>query len=62
MNAKDIERKKAEVVETFTALVLVYTRGPIREHARVFCEHLETVKSYGPKVNHCVFDIAILPP
>lgn len=62
VNAKDIERKKAEVVKTFTALVVAYARGPIRYHARVLCEHVETVKSYGPRVNHCVFDIAILLP
>ena len=62
VNTKDVERRGREVVEIFTALVSTYGRGSIREHARVTCEHVETVKSYGPRVSHCVFDIAILPP
>ena len=62
VNTRDVERRKGEVVEIFTALVLTHGRGSIGEHSRVTCEHVEIVKSYGPRVSHCVFDIAILPP
>ena len=52
---KDIESRKAEIVDIF--------QGLTRKHfeAKVECEHVELVKSYAPGVMHCVLDIAISP-
>lgn len=59
VNAKEIDLRKLEVVETFRAIA--NTSGLSRSAFRVACEHVEVVKSYGPGIYHCVFDIAILP-
>ena len=60
VNVKELQTKKHEVLETFTTLV--NTRWPTSNSLHVSCEHLEIVKSYGPGISHCVFDIAVLPP
>ncbi|KAL8785203.1 MAG: hypothetical protein Q9195_008736 [Heterodermia aff. obscurata] len=60
VNVKDLQTKKHEVLDTFTALVNV--RWPRSHGLHVSCEHLEIVKSYGPGISHCVFDIAVLAP
>ena len=52
---KDIESRKAEIVDTFRGLARK------RFEAKVECEHVELVKSYAPGVMHCVLDIAISP-
>ncbi|KAL8871832.1 MAG: hypothetical protein Q9174_002420 [Haloplaca sp. 1 TL-2023] len=56
----DIERRKAEIVETFTDLAKSYrTRLDWRTIFTIECEHVERVKTYAPGIIHCVFDIAI---
>lgn len=60
VNVKDLQKKKDEVLETFTKLV--NARWPTNNGLHVSCEHLEIVKSYGPGISHCVFDIAVLAP
>ena len=50
---KDIESRKAEIVDIFRGLARK------RFEAKVECEHVELVKSYAPGVMHCVLDIAI---
>ena len=52
---KDIESRKAEIVDIFRGLARK------RFEAKVECEHVELVKSYAPGVMHCVLDIAISP-
>lgn len=58
VNAKEIERRKLEVIETFRAIA--NNVGLSESASCVACEHVEVVKSYGPGVYHCVFDIAVL--
>ena len=60
VNVKEFQTKKYEVLEIFTTLV--NTRWPGSNGLLVSCEHLEIVKSYGPGISHCVFDIAVLAP
>ena len=52
---KDVESRKAEIVEIFRELARKRSGSDAR------CEHLEVVKSYAPGVVHCVLDIAISP-
>jgi tRNA wybutosine-synthesizing protein 2 len=58
VRARDIEQKKEEIVERFKALVHVHYGS---QRFSITCSHVETVKSYGPAINHMVFDIAVLP-
>lgn len=58
IRARDIEQKRREVVERFRALAVMQNRS---QRFSITCSHVETVKSYGPGINHVVFDIAILP-
>ena len=60
VNVKDLQKRKHEVLETFTTLV--NARWPTSNGLHVSCVHLEIVKSYGPGISHCVFDIAVLAP
>ena len=60
VSVKELQTRKHEVLERFTTLV--NTRWPTSNNLHVSCEHVEIVKSYGPGVSHCVFDIAVLPP
>jgi len=56
---KDIESRKKQIVDIFTALAENnHGRHPRR---KVHCEHLERVKDYAPGVVHCVLDISITP-
>ena len=57
VNPKELQSKKAEVIKLFTILANAQLSGDFI----VSCEKIETVKSYGPSINHCVFDIAVLP-
>lgn len=58
VGARDTECRKEEIVERFKALVQVHQGS---KRFSITCSHTETVKSYGPGINHMVFDIAILP-
>jgi len=58
VRARDTEHRKGEIIERFKALVQMHDGF---ERFSVTCSHVETVKSYGPGINHIVFDIAILP-
>ncbi|KAG7005080.1 hypothetical protein G7Y79_00022g053010 [Physcia stellaris] len=59
VNAKEIEMRKLEVIETFRAIA--NNIGFSESASCVACEQVEVVKSYGPGIYHCVFDIAVLP-
>ncbi len=62
--AKHIDKRKQEVVQIFEDLVEQYHVPGSRTTTpsfRVECQHVEQVKAYGPRIIHCVFDIAILP-
>ncbi|KAL8735090.1 MAG: hypothetical protein Q9181_002928 [Wetmoreana brouardii] len=59
---KDIQRRRGEVVETFTRLAEPYhTSSEATSHFDVECQHVERVKTYAPGIVHCVFDVSILP-
>lgn len=58
VRARDTEHRKEEIVEKFKALVHSHFGT---QRFSIICSHVETVKSYGPGINHMVFDIAILP-
>ncbi|KAL8957747.1 MAG: hypothetical protein Q9183_005978 [Haloplaca sp. 2 TL-2023] len=69
VSVKEIERRRVEIVESFTDLAKSYlTRS---DWSAVFntecqpfsveCQHVERVKTYAPGIIHCVFDIAFLP-
>ena len=54
----DVERRTAEIIETFHTLANKSDAGLQRS---VKCHHVEHVKSYAPGVMHCVLDIHICP-
>lgn len=54
---KEIEARKEGIVEAFRAMT-VDASGKASEK-QVDCVHVEKVKSYGPGVKHCVFDIRV---
>ena len=54
----DNEHRKDEIVTTFRELAQTYL-GIQRFH--ISCSHIDIVKSYGPGINHVVFDIAVMP-
>lgn len=58
---QDIERRRSDVVETFTSIVSDVHRSGSGPGFTVTCEHLERVKSYSPGVFHYVLDINIFP-
>jgi len=58
VRVRDTEHRKEEIVARFKALVRVHHGS---QRFSITCSHVETVKSYGPGINHMVFDIAILP-
>ena len=59
VRASDTGHRKGEIVKRFEELAQTYR---LCQRFRIGCSHVETVKSYGPAINHVVFDIAILPP
>ena len=59
VNAKEIDMRKLELVETFRAIA--NNIGLSKSASCVVCEHVEVVKSYSPGIYHCVFDITVLP-
>lgn len=57
VDVKEIDLKRTGMVETFESLVHNTHKGSWH----VSCCHVEQVKTYGPGVMHCVFDIEITP-
>ena len=55
----ELEHRKATIVRHFAALL--HAHSTAERPFDVFCNHVESVKSYGPSINHCVFDIFIQP-
>lgn len=58
VRTNDTEQRKDGVVETFEELARKHHQS---HRLDISCSHIEIVKSYGPGINHMVFDIAILP-
>ena len=54
----DTEHRKDEIVKNFEELMQAHR---LSQRFRIYCSHIEIVKSYGPGINHVVCDIAILP-
>ncbi|KAL9610292.1 MAG: hypothetical protein Q9167_004983 [Letrouitia subvulpina] len=58
----DISHRKEEIVEEFRYLVSETAKEVSNAPTfKVWCDHLERVKTYAPGVIHCVIDMALLP-
>lgn len=55
----ETKTRKIDVVKEFQALLKAHSAS--KRALDVSCSHVEVIKSYGPGINHVVFDIAILP-
>ena len=54
----DTQHRKGEIVKRFEELAQTHR---LSQRFRISCSHVEIVKSYGPGINHVVYDIAMLP-
>ena len=51
---KEVDKRTLEISETFRNLA---TNAGLDRGRKIYCEHVERVKSYAPGVIHCVLDI-----
>ena len=57
VNIQRIDAKSQEIMEELRRLLATHKAG----RWQVRCQHVEQVKTYGPGVVHCVFDVLVEP-